>query len=117
MPRSNRAIVFGAIAVAVALGGCSEYANSERIGVTSGEAIAINRVTMMVDPWPVAAGERNIAFNGQKMQTGVERYRNNQAYAPRGMSTSGTYQPPPDQGPQNNSPVGQPVVPPAPPTK
>ena len=33
---------------------------------SSGDAVAANRVTQMVDPWPPASANRNIAFNGEK---------------------------------------------------
>ena len=36
----------------------------------------------MVDPWPRDSGNRNIAFNGQKMQTAVERYRTDRVIPP-----------------------------------
>ena len=42
----------------------------------------------MVDPWPAVSGDKNIAFNGQKMQSAVQRYRNNQIIQPVGTGTS-----------------------------
>ena len=36
----------------------------------------------MVDPWPPYSGDKNIAFNGQKMQTAVERYRTGKVIPP-----------------------------------
>src|SRR4051794_15971177 len=105
MPRSNNIYALAVILAALAAGGCSELytANSDSIGRTAGDARAINRVTMMVDPWPVASGERNIGFSGVKMQTAMERYRNNQVYPPQGMGTSGSYQAPQNNSSQNNT--------------
>ena len=50
------------------LGGCSEYYFDRRdtISLHSGEAMAANRVTQMIDPWPPASANRNIAYNGEK---------------------------------------------------
>jgi len=36
----------------------------------------------MVDPWPSRSGNTNIAFNGQKMQSAVERYRTDKVTPP-----------------------------------
>jgi hypothetical protein len=36
----------------------------------------------MVDPWPPASGNKNIAFDGQVMQSGVERYRTGKVTPP-----------------------------------
>jgi hypothetical protein len=47
----------------------------------------------MVDPWPAHVANRNIAFNGQRMQTAHERYRNNRVIIPVNVTTSsGAYQ-------------------------
>jgi len=105
----------GALACLFAvLGGCSEYLDRrDSIALSGGNAVATNVVTHTVDPWPPASANRNIAFNGQKMETAVERYRTNRVIAPRGIGTSGSYS---DNGAssQNNAgPVGTPVTAPA----
>ncbi|HZP76842.1 MAG TPA: hypothetical protein VFB45_11910 [Pseudolabrys sp.] len=96
------------------LAGCYDrdlyLANSDKIGATAGDAIASNRVTEEIDPWPAASGNRNIGFNGQRMQAAVERYRNGQVYPPRGIGTSGSYQAPQGNSAQNTTPVGQTVT-------
>ncbi len=52
-----------------------------------------NRVTQMVDPWPrESAGNRNIAFNGERMEAAYQRYRTGHVIQPRGISTGTTYQ-------------------------
>ena len=45
----------------------------------------------MVDPWPRDSANNNIAFNGDKMETAVERYRTGRVIPPRGIGTSGNY--------------------------
>ena len=64
------------------LGGCSEYYFDRRDTVTlhSGDAVATNRVTQMIDPWPAASGQRNIAYNGEKAATAAERYRTGRSH-------------------------------------
>ena len=42
----------------------------------------------MVDPWPAASANRNISYNGDKMQTAVERYRTNKVTPLNSATTS-----------------------------
>ncbi|HMF23668.1 MAG TPA: hypothetical protein VKG24_16285 [Pseudolabrys sp.] len=110
----NKAVSTLALAVLLtAVGGCSEYLDRrDPIVASGGNAVATDIVTQMVDPWPPASANRNIAFNGAKMQTAVERYRTNRVVPPRGVGTSSTYAEPSPGGAatpvgQNNSgPVG-----------
>jgi hypothetical protein len=85
-----------ALATALAiLGGCSEYLDRrETIALSGGNAVATNVVTHMVDPWPRESANRNIAFNGARIEGAFERYRTNRVTAPRGIGTSSTYQEP-----------------------
>ena len=50
----------------------------------------------MVDPWPAYSGDKNIAFNGEKMQQAVARYRTGKEIQPEDpenfMSTNQTGQ-------------------------
>jgi hypothetical protein len=73
-----------------AMAGCSDlyYDRRETISPSAGDAIAVNRVTHMIDPWSRASGNRDIAFNGEKMQTAVERYRTNRVIPPVNATTS-----------------------------
>jgi hypothetical protein len=79
-----------ALATAAALAGCSDLYTDRRehIHLSAGEAIAANRVTHMVDPWPPYAGKREIVFNGDKMQAAAERYRTGKVIAPQSPTTS-----------------------------
>jgi hypothetical protein len=72
------------------LAGCSDIYLDHRdsVGLSSGDAVAANEVTQMVDPWPANSGNKNIAYNGQKMQTAVERYRTNRVIPPINATTS-----------------------------
>src|SRR5262245_53187367 len=109
-----------ALATALAiLGGCSEYIDRrETIALSGGNAVATNVVTHMVDPWPRESANRNIAFNGPKMQTAVERYRTNRVITPHGIGTSSAYQEAQGANSQNNgAPVGPAVAQPTAPVK
>lgn len=93
--------VLAALAVSCALSGCSDiyFDRRETVVPYAGDAKAINQVTMMVDPWPRYSANRNIAFNGERMQGAVERYRTHNVIRPMSplTSDSGTQpQPPPD---------------------
>lgn len=74
----------------VVLAGCSDiyFDRRETVVPAAGDAIAANRVTHMVDPWPPASADRNIAFNGEKMQAAVERYRYGRVIPPVNATTS-----------------------------
>jgi len=87
-----RAVVATAL-LGATLGGCSEYYFDRRDTITlySGDAVASNRMTQMVDPWPAASGRRNIAFSGEKAATASERYRTGRIIQPVNATTSGTY--------------------------
>lgn len=117
-PFSNvmRSVVLATILTT--LSGCSQYLDRrDTIALSGGEAVATNQVTQMVDPWPRASADKNIAFNGNRMESAVERYRTNRVYAPSGTGTSATYQSPANNVQNNMAPVGPTVTAPAAPVK
>jgi hypothetical protein len=67
-----------------ALAGCSDiyYARRDTIALSGGDSVTANAAEQMYDPWPPYSGNTNIAFNGQKMQTAIERYRNDKVTPP-----------------------------------
>ena len=85
-------LVTGVLLLGPALAGCSDiyFDRRETIVPNAGEAMAANRVTQMVDPWPRSSANRNIAFNGQVMQGAVERYREGRVIPPVNATTSST---------------------------
>jgi hypothetical protein len=78
------------VALGAALAGCSDiyYDRRETVSLGADDHIAANRVVQMVDPWPRYVGDKNIAFNGQRMQAAVERYRNNRVIPPVNVTTT-----------------------------
>jgi len=116
-PSSNTLRTLALAALLAALAGCSEYLDRrDTISLGGGDSVATDKVTQMVDPWPRDSADRNIAFNGAKLETAVERYRTNRVIPPRGIGTSASYQ----QGSnnQNNAtPLGPTVTQSAAPVK
>ncbi|HEY6255856.1 MAG TPA: hypothetical protein VIY51_08695 [Xanthobacteraceae bacterium] len=86
--------LLGAIVVAVLasplLAGCSDIYFDRRDTVALGaeDHLDTNRVAQMIDPWPRDVTRRQIAFDGQKMQSAVERYRTNRVIPPVNVTTS-----------------------------
>jgi len=107
-PSSNMLRGFALTALIAALAGCSEYLDRrETISLSGGNSVASNKVAQTVDPWPRASADKNIAFNGAKMETAFERYRTNRVVQPRGVDTSSSYQlPQGSSDPNNTTPVG-----------
>jgi hypothetical protein len=89
----TRAVGWTLVATLVAgatLGGCSDtyYDRHETVALGADDAVASNRVTHMVDPWPPHSSNRNLAFNGERMQSAVERYRRHEVIQPRSPLTT-----------------------------
>ena len=69
--------VAAAIMLGTLLAGCSDiyFARRESIALGAGDAVAANQVEQMVDPWPPYSNNKNLTFNGERMQRAVECYR------------------------------------------
>jgi hypothetical protein len=78
------------VVLGAALSACSEiyYDRRETVSLGAGDAVAINAATQTVDPWPRHSANRNIAFNGERMQAAAERYRLNKVTVPVSATTS-----------------------------
>ena len=122
MAQSNKigatVVVFAAL-----LGGCSLHSDwvdpngyldrRDTISLHAGDAVATNKVTQMVDPWPAHSANNNIAFNGDRMQKAIERYRHNKVTSPDSMTSSDYKWPPADNSASeaaNAKPPAGPVV-------
>ncbi len=94
MRRCSKAKRAGALIVLVGVGlsfaGCSDiyYDRRDTIGLSAGDSLAANQAVQSVDPWPAASASRDIAFDGYRMQTAVERYRANKVIPPTNTTTS-----------------------------
>lgn len=106
-PSSNLVRALALVALAAALAACSEYTDRrDLISIQGGNAVQTNKVTQMADPWPRAAANRDIGFNGSVMESAYERYRTGRVTAPNSGGTSATYQAPA----ANSTPVGPTVT-------
>jgi len=91
MSRNNlRGATILALAATTLLGACTDMYLDRRdtVSLAAGDAVAANKVTHMVDPWPIRAGDRNIAFDGERMAAAAERYRTDKVKSPSGTGTS-----------------------------
>src|ERR1700744_92272 len=90
--RARLARLFAIAALGTSLAGCADFYaphegdsyfdHRDTLSPHGGDAVDGNTITQMVDPWPAYSGDRNIAFNGQKMQGAVERYRTGKGIQP-----------------------------------
>ncbi|HLN37053.1 MAG TPA: hypothetical protein VK337_04675 [Xanthobacteraceae bacterium] len=93
-----------AIAATVLLGallaGCSDvyFARRESIALGAGDAVAANQVEQMVDPWPPNSSNKNLTFNGERMQRAVECYRIDKVTQPVDLDPSTDAALPPPTG-------------------
>ena len=91
MSRSNvRGATILALAATTLLGACTDMYLDRRdtVSFAAGDAVAANKVTHMVDPWPVRAGDRNIPHDGERMAAAAERYRTDKVKSLAGTGTS-----------------------------
>jgi hypothetical protein len=89
--RATLGVSMAAITLAgTMLAGCSDlyFDRRETIALGAEDHRDSNRVAQMVDPWPRDVGRRQIAFDGQKMQNAVERYRTGRVIPPVNVTTS-----------------------------
>jgi hypothetical protein len=78
-PGTNGAgrVVAAVVMLGALLAGCSDiyFDRREAIALGAGDAVAANQVEQMVDPWPPHSSNKNLTFNGERMQRAVECYR------------------------------------------
>lgn len=71
-------------AIGAAVSGCSEiyFDRRETVSLGAGDAIATNKVTQTIDPWPRASANDRIAYNGQRAQAALDRYNRGKVVTP-----------------------------------
>jgi hypothetical protein len=86
----GRRAIAAVLIVGATLSACSDiyYDRRETIALGADDAVAANKVTQMIDPWPAASGNRYIPGNGDRVAGAVERYRMNKVTPPVGNGTS-----------------------------
>jgi hypothetical protein len=90
--RSRIRTLAAVLALGAFAGGCSDiyWDRRETISLGANDAVETNKVVHMTDPWPPHSHNRNIAFNGERMQGAHERYRHNRVTTPVNVTTSST---------------------------
>jgi hypothetical protein len=86
------ALLFGGL-----LAGCSDvyFDRRDTIALGGGDAVAANQVEQMVDPWPRSSANKNLTFNGERMQRAVQCYRIDKVTPPVDLDPSTDSAPPP----------------------
>jgi hypothetical protein len=88
-----------ATALATLVAGCSDiyFDRRETVALGANDAVAANAVEQMVDPWPPYSNNKNLTFNGERMQRAVECYRIDKVTTPTDLnpSTDSAAPPPP----------------------
>jgi hypothetical protein len=82
--------VAAAVMLGALLAGCSDvyFDRRETIALGAGDAVAANQVEQMVDPWPPNSNNKNLTFNGERMQRAVECYRIDKVTQPLDLDPS-----------------------------
>jgi hypothetical protein len=88
-------VVAGAVLLASALAGCSDiyYDRRETVSFAAGDSVVSAQAVQVIDAWPPAAYNRNIAYNGPRVAGAIERYRTGRIIEPKGTGTSSSYTP------------------------
>jgi hypothetical protein len=83
-------LVAGAVLLGSLLAGCSDiyYDRRETVSFAANDATATAQAVQVIDPWPAAAYNRNIAYNGPRVAGAVERYRTGKIIPPTSSPTS-----------------------------
>jgi hypothetical protein len=79
----TRALAVVAV-IGTAVAGCSEiyFDRRDSIALSAGDAVASNKVTQTIDPWPRNSTNNRLAANGQLMQAAQDRYNRGKVITP-----------------------------------
>jgi hypothetical protein len=79
-----------AVALSTVLAACSDiyYDRRETLTFQAGDAKSANVIAQTIDPWSPASANRNLTYNGERMQRAAERYRTNKTTPLMTTSTS-----------------------------
>jgi hypothetical protein len=112
--------VAAVVALGALLGGCSDiyWDRRENVSLGGNDAVESNKVVQMVDPWPRYSANRNIAFNGERQTSAVDRYRHDRVQTPVNITSASTaYQKAAQDGAAASQATSQSALPPAAPVK
>ena len=92
--------IAAALLLGALLAGCSDvyFDRRDTIALGGGDSVASNQVAEMVDPWPAHSNDKNLTFNGERMQRAVECYRIDKVTQPVDLDPSTDAALPPPTG-------------------
>ena len=73
------------IIIASLLSACANedyLSNRDTITLQAGDAVATNAAAQTIDPWPPSARRKAIAYNGNRMARGMDRYESGKGGLP-----------------------------------
>jgi type IV pilus biogenesis protein CpaD/CtpE len=77
-------VVFFCGLMMTGLSGCNQYwERKDTVYFGAGDAVAANTAIQVADPWPARSRNTNIAFDGQRTATAVQRYRSGNVIQPK----------------------------------
>jgi hypothetical protein len=84
LSKSGTRALAAVVVIGTAVAGCSEiyFDRRESIALSAGDAVASNKVTQTIDPWPRNSTNNRIAANGQLMQAAQDRYNRGKVLTP-----------------------------------
>jgi hypothetical protein len=84
LSRSGTRALAVTVVIGTAVAGCSEiyFDRRDSISLSAGDAVASNKVTQTIDPWPRNSSNNRIAANGQLMQAAQDRYNRGKVMTP-----------------------------------
>jgi outer membrane biogenesis lipoprotein LolB len=63
-----------AASAAALLTACTSHERKDTLGYAAGDAVAWNRATHTIDPWPPYASNTNIPVSARRVAAAIERY-------------------------------------------
>jgi hypothetical protein len=54
----------------------------------AGDAVAVNKASQTITPWPAAAKNRHLNMNGKRASLAMERYETNRSIPPRPLNAN-----------------------------
>ena len=77
---------------------CDQCDRTEFVTRGAGDAVAVNKATQTIDPWPAHACNRHLTMNGRRAGLAMQRYEVNRQLAPHLLNPiKAAEQPTPDQ--------------------
>lgn len=83
-----------AVLAGIVLSGCYEddryryLAHGDSVTLGAGDAVAVNKATHTIDPWPPESNNTRIDQDGKRAEIAVKRYETNTSIEPKGLTSN-----------------------------